>query len=232
MISERDIGLFIGSRVRERRLKLGWTLENVCEKLSVSHQQLQKYERGKTRVSASGLLKISKILGVSIDYFYNGYDKFQPKQRPQDFVDGSSRQNPLNLLVVENDSADMMLIHKAILDANELVNIYVLNSGIQTLDLLKKRNLTDRFPRPDLIFMEFSLPQINGFQVLREIKRDRDIQDIPIVIFSNSLDKKDLVKCYKNYAGGYILKVFDSREFQSQIKNALVYWSTVFLPHM
>ncbi len=60
----------VGSRVRTRRTLLGLSLEKLGETLGVSYQQLQKYEKGSNRISASRLYQMSQILDVPVSYFY------------------------------------------------------------------------------------------------------------------------------------------------------------------
>lgn len=60
----------IGNRLRMRRMLMGMSQERLGELLSVTFQQVQKYERGTNRVSASRLYDLHKILGVPIDYFF------------------------------------------------------------------------------------------------------------------------------------------------------------------
>lgn len=60
----------VGKRLRVRRSLLGISQEKLAEAVGVTFQQIQKYERGTNRVSASRLLKFSQILSVPVDYFY------------------------------------------------------------------------------------------------------------------------------------------------------------------
>ena len=60
----------VGSRIRQRRLLLGWTQERLAAALNVTFQQVQKYERGANRVSASMLQAISDALETPIPYFF------------------------------------------------------------------------------------------------------------------------------------------------------------------
>jgi transcriptional regulator with XRE-family HTH domain len=60
----------VGSRVRWRRMTLGLSLEWIGQALGVSYQQIQKYEGGTTRISASALFDLAHILEVSVDYFF------------------------------------------------------------------------------------------------------------------------------------------------------------------
>lgn len=62
----------VGLQIRNRRTLMGLSQEKLADSVGVTFQQVQKYERGTNRVSASRLFSFSKILGVSIDYFYDG----------------------------------------------------------------------------------------------------------------------------------------------------------------
>src|SRR6478736_6311259 len=62
----------VGNTVRMRRIMKGWTQQKLGDALGVSFQQVQKYERGTNRISASRLQRISDILQVPIEYFFEG----------------------------------------------------------------------------------------------------------------------------------------------------------------
>ena len=64
----------VGLRVRLRRKQLGLSQERLAEGLGLTFQQVQKYERGTNRISASKLFEISRILEVPIAYFFEGID--------------------------------------------------------------------------------------------------------------------------------------------------------------
>ena len=64
------VDVHVGKRVRARRLLCGMSQEAFASKLGVTFQQIQKYERGANRISASRLYKISKILNVPVGYFF------------------------------------------------------------------------------------------------------------------------------------------------------------------
>ena len=82
-MSKRDkdfVDTFIGARLRTRRLMMHMSQEALGERLSLTFQQIQKYEKGINRISASRLYEISKILDVPLGYFFEsleheeGYD--------------------------------------------------------------------------------------------------------------------------------------------------------------
>lgn len=61
---------YVGSRVRMRRLMLSMSQEKLGEKLGLTFQQVQKYEKGVNRIGASRLFQISKILDVPVQFFF------------------------------------------------------------------------------------------------------------------------------------------------------------------
>src|SRR5580704_12370645 len=63
---------YVGSRIRERRIMLGLTQQQLAEMIGVTYQQAHKYERGINRVSAGRLFEIARVLNAPITYFYDG----------------------------------------------------------------------------------------------------------------------------------------------------------------
>jgi len=70
--SPNPIDIHVGRRVRQRRKTLGVTQERLAEDLGLTFQQVQKYERGANRVSASKLYEIARSLRTGIGYFFEG----------------------------------------------------------------------------------------------------------------------------------------------------------------
>ena len=62
----------VGSRVRMRRMLIGMSQEKLGESLDLTFQQVQKYEKGTNRIGASRLHRIAAVLGVPIEFFYEG----------------------------------------------------------------------------------------------------------------------------------------------------------------
>jgi transcriptional regulator with XRE-family HTH domain len=70
----------VGGRIRERRIMLGLTQQQLAEMIGVTYQQAHKYERGINRVSAVRLFKIARALSAPITYFYEGIGEEGPRQ--------------------------------------------------------------------------------------------------------------------------------------------------------
>lgn len=68
------VDVYVGARVKLRRTLIGMSQEKLGDALGLTFQQVQKYERGANRVSASKLHRIAEVLDVPIAYFFDGYD--------------------------------------------------------------------------------------------------------------------------------------------------------------
>jgi transcriptional regulator with XRE-family HTH domain len=77
----------VGQRVRTRRLMLGMSQSNVADALGVTFQQLQKYEKGANRVSASRLQHIAQILKMPVQSFFEGLPEHGQRRAPTDAPD-------------------------------------------------------------------------------------------------------------------------------------------------
>src|SRR5207302_4770432 len=68
------VDVHVGGRIRTRRLLIGMNQETLAKALGLTFQQVQKYEGGANRVSASRLSQIAQVLGVPISYFFSDLD--------------------------------------------------------------------------------------------------------------------------------------------------------------
>ena len=75
------VDIHVGERIRLRRAMLRQTQQDLAGAVGISFQQLQKYERGTNRVSASRLFDIANHLGVSISFFFQDMDEALMRQR-------------------------------------------------------------------------------------------------------------------------------------------------------
>lgn len=73
-MDSKAIDLFVGEKLKARRKELGLNQRELANQVKLSHQQVQKYERGENRVGASMLYTFSHVLAVNVAYFFEGYD--------------------------------------------------------------------------------------------------------------------------------------------------------------
>jgi transcriptional regulator with XRE-family HTH domain len=71
---KHPVDVHVGKRIRHRRWMVGMTQQQLAEKVGIKFQQIQKYETGMNRVSASRLWDISEALGVPVAFFFDGVD--------------------------------------------------------------------------------------------------------------------------------------------------------------
>lgn len=69
-----DTDRYVGARIRERRIMLGLSQQQMADLIGVTYQQAHKYERGINRISAGRLYEIAQVLGVPVSYFFEGLD--------------------------------------------------------------------------------------------------------------------------------------------------------------
>lgn len=227
---------FVGTRIRERRTKMGWSLIYLGEKVGLSHQQLQKYEQGEVHLSAERLFKVGMALEVPCDYFYKGYEKLlEPDQPPLNESDKiiSVRSTPLSVLIIESDPLEEVYTREILEECSVPLRIFSLHcNGYKILELLKNKRTTRKFPLPDIILMELDLPELDGVHILRDLKRDPLLKEIPVIILSNNLSRRLMKESYKNHASGYVRKSFDGEIFKEHLHATIKYWSSVCLPRM
>lgn len=80
------VDVHVGQRIRMRRLMVGVTQTQLADELGLTFQQVQKYEKGTNRVSASKLYAICKVLSVPPEYFFEGLPKIGEPSRKQQKV--------------------------------------------------------------------------------------------------------------------------------------------------
>ncbi|MBK8908362.1 MAG: helix-turn-helix transcriptional regulator [Rhodospirillales bacterium] len=69
-----DVDRFVGGRIRERRVMLGLSQQQMADMIGVTYQQAHKYERGINRISAGRLYEIAQVLRVPVSYFFDGVE--------------------------------------------------------------------------------------------------------------------------------------------------------------
>jgi transcriptional regulator with XRE-family HTH domain len=79
---KHPVDVHVGKRVRHRRWMVGMTQQQLGDIVGIKFQQIQKYETGMNRISASRLWDIAQALGVSISFFFEGFDEEERAAEP------------------------------------------------------------------------------------------------------------------------------------------------------
>ena len=83
---KHPVDIHVGKRVRHRRWMVGMTQQQLAEKVGIKFQQIQKYETGMNRISASRLWDISRTLDVPVSHFFEGLEGADAAAAEQDFL--------------------------------------------------------------------------------------------------------------------------------------------------
>jgi transcriptional regulator with XRE-family HTH domain len=117
----------VGNRVRMRRVMLGFSQEKLADALGLTFQQVQKYEKGSNRVSASRLRQIAQILQVPESFFFDG----GPTVAAQSRLDGKSASpSYVNSFLASTDGLALVKAFTAIKDAKLRRKLVLLVSRI------------------------------------------------------------------------------------------------------
>ncbi|MBF0227149.1 MAG: response regulator [Desulfobacterales bacterium] len=134
---------------------------------------------------------------------------------------------PIELLLVEDNPGDARLAMEALKDAKVKNNLHWVKDGNAAMMFLRKENEYQNKPTPDVILLDLNLPKKNGQEVLQEIKQDKDLKRIPVVILTASQAEEDIVKSYSLYANCYITKPIDLDQFLKVVKSIEDFWLTI-----
>lgn len=117
---------------------------------------------------------------------------------------------PITILICDDDEDDRMMTRQALEDAHIANAIRFVEDGEHCLDYLYQRGefAGERglAPRPGLILLDLNMPKIDGREVLKVIKNDAGLKDIPVVVLSTSSSDEDIARSYQLGVNSFITK--------------------------
>ncbi len=134
---------------------------------------------------------------------------------------------PLTILLVEDNEPHAELVIRSFGDHNVANPIRVVQDGEAALDYLFQRGEYgdhEKFPRPNVILLDLRLPKIDGLDVLREVKTQPQLRDIPVVVLTTSEAETDIARAYEYHANSYIVKPVDFGMFTKLMRDLGFYW--------
>ncbi len=138
--------------------------------------------------------------------------------------------NEVEILLVEDNRADVELALHALRGDNLANRIHVVRDGEEALDFLYCRGVhgqRDPNQRPKLILLDLKLPKVDGLAVLRQVKSDPRLKVIPVVVMTSSKEERDLVQSYELGVNSYIQKPVEFDQFRAAVKQLGLYWLLV-----
>lgn len=134
---------------------------------------------------------------------------------------------PLEILLVEDNPADVRLIQLILEDAEFHVNFTVANNGQEAMTILLRQEGFVDARRPDMILLDLNMPVMDGREVLAALEEYRDLSRIPVVVLTTSQSQEDLEFAYSKCISSYITKPVDVHQFNSKVRDLLNYWTNV-----
>jgi transcriptional regulator with XRE-family HTH domain len=112
------VDIHVGSRLRMRRSMMGMSQESLADSVGLTFQQVQKYERGSNRVSASRLYQFSKILDVPVAYFFDRYGEGDKKSGILSYgmADNDQEQILSDDILMERETHEILRVYYSIKD--------------------------------------------------------------------------------------------------------------------
>jgi CheY-like chemotaxis protein len=138
------------------------------------------------------------------------------------------------LLVIEDSDEDFEALRRVISRQGVINPVFRCPDGDEALDFLYQTgNYSDAktAPRPSIILLDLNLPGTDGREILEQIKQDRSLRNIPVVVFTTSSNPRDIEICYQYCVTSYILKPIDIKRLVETIQGFITYWlDIVVLP--
>jgi two-component system, chemotaxis family, response regulator Rcp1 len=136
------------------------------------------------------------------------------------------RVAPIQILLVEDQPADVRLTEEVLADGKVANDVHVVNDGEQAMAFLRRKGRFAGSPRPDLILLDLNLPRMDGREVLAEIKSDPDLMVVPVIILTTSSAERDVLDAYEHRANAYVTKPIDLDQFIAAVASIEQFWLT------
>ena len=134
---------------------------------------------------------------------------------------------PLVILHVEDNPDHANLVARSMKKHRVANVIHLVEDGESALDFLLRRGEhrdPESSPRPSVILLDLRLPKIDGLEVLKAIKSDASLSDIPVVVLTSSQAERDVAEAYEYHANSYLVKPVDFDKFTEMMEHLGFYW--------
>jgi CheY-like chemotaxis protein len=131
---------------------------------------------------------------------------------------------PVEILIVEDNKGDIGLIEEVFEEAKIKNKLHVAEDGVEAMLYLRGKGKFSGSRRPDIILLDLNLPKKDGREVLREIKEEENLHNIPVIVLTTSSAENDIIGAYGLHANAYITKPFDFEQFIKIVGSIESFW--------
>ena len=132
-----------------------------------------------------------------------------------------------HILVAEDDTTDAFFFQRAFRRAGIPVTLHFVRDGQEVIDYLEGKGLfADRSAHslPHLLLLDLRMPKLDGFDVLRWVRKRPDFTDLVVVLFSSSDEPRDINRAYDLGANWYLVKPHSMEELTALVGRFKKYW--------
>jgi CheY-like chemotaxis protein len=130
-----------------------------------------------------------------------------------------------DVLLVEDNVSDIMVALRAFRLHGLEHRVKVLRDGAEALDYLCGVSPEDAPPSlPKVVLLDLRMPRLDGRAVLRRLRADERMREVPIVIVSSSQAESDIRDCYRMGANSFVVKSFDEKRPGEYLVDVAWYW--------
>lgn len=134
---------------------------------------------------------------------------------------------PITILMADDDADDRRLTQEAFEEARLINDLRFVENGEQLMDYLRREGAyapPAEAPRPGLILLDLNMPRKDGRTVLKEVKGDPNLRQIPIVVLTTSKADEDIYKSYDLGVNSYIVKPVTFEALVDILQTLEKYW--------
>ena len=124
-------------------------------------------------------------------------------------MEEEEEEKELKILLVEDLKEHVFIIRSALEESNLKNRIWVCRDGEEALDFLYHRGdyaSEKEYPKPDVVLLDLRLPKIDGVGVLKRIKSEENLKDIPVIVLTASERAEDIVETFEEGVSSYLMK--------------------------
>jgi CheY-like chemotaxis protein len=139
----------------------------------------------------------------------------------------SIESGAITILLVDDDVDCRMLVRDAIAESKVRNCVFEASNGQEALEFLRRRGKWADAPRPGLIYLDIEMPGMDGQAVLKAIKADPELRDIPVVMMTGVSDEKQMKLAAEAGANSYTIKPANAQDFLRTVISSTNYWLTI-----
>lgn len=125
---------------------------------------------------------------------------------------------------MDDNPADLDLTAEVLHQSKLHFQVHSVQDGVEAVAFLRQEGRYAAKPRPDLVVLDLNLPRKDGRQVLAEVKSDRDLAKIPVVVFTTSQAHSDIMRSYELGANCYLRKPGNLDDYRAAVQAMVDFW--------